>query len=156
MTSEELVERSPSWTLACDNAVLNKLKILSEVRFIYWLQFLWNSSNGRSFDLILIFRILQEVHKNSLAIKQDCESLTEDVTRVQSRLSNITNKFLMISNTQFVENRVEEFEEADVAAEVRSNQVARKVKTKQEKEAELLKKMKEAIQIGINACSSSS
>lgn len=60
----------------------------------------------------------------------------------------MTNQLLILSNTQFTENRVEEFQEM-----LSSDTSATKpgpVKTKSEKEAELIGKMKEAIQIGVS------
>lgn len=56
----------------------------------------------------------------------------------------------MLSNTQFVENRVEEFEE--YSSSVSSASVSTSFKSKAEKEAALVSKMKQAIQLGLAAC----
>ena len=81
-------------------------------------------------------------------ITHEFDSLSEGVSLLHSQVHNVTNQFLMLSNTQFVENRVEEFEET-LNLDSTSQNVP--VKTKAEKEAELISKMKEAIQIGIAA-----
>jgi len=58
----------------------------------------------------------------------------------------------MVSNSQFVENRVQEFEER-VSNSLPSSTSLNKsnYKTKAEKEAELIAKMKDAIQIGVSS-----
>jgi hypothetical protein len=86
--------------------------------------------------------------KKAEEISHDCDTLVTDVDLLYSQVHNVTNEFLMLSNTQFVENRVEEFQET---INLNSPTPSIPVKTKAEKEAELISKMKEAIQIGIAA-----
>jgi hypothetical protein len=112
-------------------------------------------------DLVEVLKLVffQDMQRNSVGIKEDCDSLCQDVTLLGARLSNVTNKFLMISNAQFVENRVQEFEEKDGVVGATGSQqgsnastTVERIMTKQEKETELIGKMKEAIQLGISAC----
>ncbi|ODM90023.1 WASH complex subunit FAM21 [Orchesella cincta] len=123
MESEEMLARSSSWTLACDNALLNRLKAFSE-----------------------------KLTENSQEISKECDKMSTDVTQLNYKLLNLTNEFLMLSNTQFVENRVEEFEEFSASLASTSGNATVSYKTKAETEAELISKMKEAIQTGLAAC----
>lgn len=59
----------------------------------------------------------------------------------------------MLSSTQFVENRVEEFEEFSASLSTNSSNIVIP-KSKAEREAELMSKMKQAIQLGLSACNS--
>ncbi|CAL8111298.1 unnamed protein product [Orchesella dallaii] len=121
--SEEMLGRSSSWTLACDNALLNRLKAFSE-----------------------------KLTENSQEISKECDKMSTDVTQLNYKLLNLTNEFLMLSNTQFVENRVEEFEEFSASLSSTSGNATVSYKTKAETEAELISKMKQAIQTGLAAC----
>jgi len=92
--------------------------------------------------------LLQNLVREAQGITKECDSLGTDVSLLHSQVHNVTNQFLMLSNTQFVENRVEEFEET---MSVGSTNQDVPIKTKAEKEAELISKMKQAIQFGVAA-----
>lgn len=57
-----------------------------------------------------------------------------------------------MANTQFVENRVEDFEEFSTSVSLNAK-TSKSMKTKAETEAELISKMKQSIQLGLKACS---
>ncbi|CAG7826084.1 unnamed protein product [Allacma fusca] len=118
MTREELLTKVPEWSLGCDNALLNMMKDFSE-----------------------------SIAKSSWEITESCDSLLNDVDLLEFQVANVTNQFLMLSNTQFVENCVQEFQEYNLKEEKREETRAT---TKAEKEAALIEKMKEAIRIGVN------
>ncbi|XP_021945674.1 WASH complex subunit 2 isoform X2 [Folsomia candida] len=125
-TSDELTARTSSWTLACDNLLLNKLKKFSK-----------------------------DLEQTSSELNNDCQILARDTVVLQSKLHNVTNQFLALSSSQFIENRVQNFEEAASSVSSTSTQNIVIKKTKAEKEAELIAKMKKSIQIGISANSQS-
>lgn len=93
---------------------------------------------------------MQDLTKNSQDILRECDALSKDVKKLDYRLINVSNEFHMLSNTQFVENRVEEFEE--FSSSISSSNTTTTVKTKAEQEAALVSKMKQAIQLGLTAC----
>lgn len=84
-------------------------------------------------------------------IKEDCNSFAQEVDMLQTRVQSVTNQFLNLANDQFVENCVEEFEERDAIKQASPSPLVHQVRTKAEKEAELIKKMKESIQVGIKS-----
>jgi len=97
-------------------------------------------------------RFIQTVVQNSEDITAECEGLSKEVKLLNCKISNMTNQFLMLSNNRFVENRVQEFQEqVEYANSKRTSEDRVTAKTKPELEAELISKMKEAIQIGIKS-----
>jgi len=88
----------------------------------------------------------KHISTQSHGILEECDKLSTQIDILNCRVQTVTNQFLILSNTQFMENRVEEFQEM-LSCSPNSHNVP--VKTKAEKEAELISKMKEAIQIGV-------
>ncbi len=92
------------------------------------------------------------MEQKSTELSEECQKLSRDATVLQAKLHNVTNDFLALSGSHFVENRVQEFQEAAAAVSSSSSNENRSLvkKTKAEKEAELISKMKQAIQVGIS------
>ena len=85
--------------------------------------------------------------KSSREITDDCDSLSNEICTLDFKVANVTNEFLMLGNSQFVEQCVQEFEECNLPS---SNTDPEPIpQTKSEKEAALIEKMKQAIQIGV-------
>ncbi|CAG2227261.1 FAM21 [Mytilus edulis] len=76
-------------------------------------------------------------------------SLAGDAGMTGVRVHNVFNDFIMLANTQFVENRVydEDVSSEDTAKE--SNKEETQEKTREQREAELIPKVSEALQLGI-------
>lgn len=136
--------------MACDNLLLNKLKKFSKVcceqinvKYFHSHYFITTNLN------------LQDLEQTSSELNNDCQILARDTVVLQSKLHNVTNQFLALSSSQFIENRVQNFEEAASSVSSTSTQNIVIKKTKAEKEAELIAKMKKSIQIGISANSQS-
>lgn len=153
MSSEQLLERSSSWTLACDNLLLNKLKAFSKVKPSHLIQLPFHFY----FLIIIGYCQFQELEDKSAQLSADCTELGRETGVLEAKLGNVTNEFLSLSSTQFVENRVQEFEEGVVSGSggtsPRPISLGAAKKSKGEREAELIAKMKEAIQIGISISS---
>ncbi|XP_072292343.1 WASH complex subunit 2 isoform X2 [Eucyclogobius newberryi] len=88
-------------------------------------------------------------------IEKQLDSLIRDTKATDSCLHSVFNDFLMLSNTQFIENRVydEEVEESGPKADVSVKQPEQE-KTREQKEAELIPKMQEAVTYGLKVLDS--
>ncbi|MEQ2159819.1 hypothetical protein GOODEAATRI_027247, partial [Goodea atripinnis] len=96
-------------------------------------------------------RMLSKTHE----IEKQLDSLIRDTKATDSRLHSVFNDFLMLSNTQFIENRVydEEVEETIPKADAPEKQPEQE-KTREQKEAELIPKMQEAVSYGLKVLES--
>ncbi|XP_033730226.1 WASH complex subunit 2C-like, partial [Pecten maximus] len=91
-------------------------------------------------------RMILKVHE----IEKGVDGLLHDSKLTSVRVNNVFNDFIMLANTQFVENRV--YDE-DVSQESESKEETKpeeQEKTREQKEAELIPKVKEALTLGIN------
>ncbi|XP_076020245.1 WASH complex subunit 2A isoform X2 [Genypterus blacodes] len=125
-TLEEMRETSASWSLAADSGLLLFLQDFSH-------------------------RMLSKTHE----IEKQLDSLIRDTKATDSCLHSVFNDFLMLSNTQFIENRVydEEVEEPVPKADALEKQPEQE-KTREQKEAELIPKMQEAVNYGLKVLES--
>ena len=100
-------------------------------------------------------------------ITSQVDGLVTETKRTETRLHNVFNDFLMLSNTQFVENRVYDFEETkegepsgasedgskagDGEGDSKANEKggAEEEKTREQREAELIPKITAALKLGI-------
>ncbi|KAF7220000.1 transcript variant X7 [Nothobranchius furzeri] len=125
---EEIRQHSTNWSLAADSGLFHFLQDFSQ-------------------------RMLSKTHE----IEKQLDSLICDTKATDSRLHTVFNDFLMLSNTQFIENRVydEEVEETISKADALEKQPEpQKEKTREQKEAELIPKMQEAVNYGLKVLES--
>ncbi|XP_068183938.1 WASH complex subunit 2 isoform X2 [Antennarius striatus] len=125
-TVEEMRQNSHNWSLAADSGLFLFLQDFSQ-------------------------RMLSKTHE----IEKQLDSLIRDTKATDSCLQSVFNDFLMLSNTQFIENRVydEEVEETIPKADALERQTEQE-KTREQKEAELIPKMQEAVKYGLNVLDS--
>ncbi|KAL6101862.1 washc2c [Pungitius sinensis] len=125
-TLEEMRQSSADWSLAADSGLFLFLQDFSQ-------------------------RMLSKTHD----IEKQLDSLIRDTKATDSCLHSVFNDFLMLSNTQFIENRVydEEVEDTIPKTDALENQ-PEQVKTREQKEAELIPKMQEAVSHGLRVLES--
>ncbi|XP_010768204.1 WASH complex subunit FAM21 isoform X1 [Notothenia coriiceps] len=125
-TLEEMRQSSANWSLAADSGLFLFLQEFSQ-------------------------RMLSKTHD----IEKQLDSLIRDTKNTDSCLHSVFNDFLMLSNTQFIENRVydEEVEETIPKVEALEKQPEQE-KTREQKEAELIPKMQEAVNHGLKVLES--
>ncbi|XP_067466214.1 WASH complex subunit 2 isoform X2 [Thunnus thynnus] len=123
---EEMRQSSTNWSLAADSGLFLFLQDFSQ-------------------------KMLSKTHE----IEKQLDSLIRDTKATDSCLHSVFNDFLMLSNTQFIENRVydEEVEETIPKAEALEKQPEQE-KTREQKEAELIPKMQEAVNYGLRVLES--
>ncbi|XP_075072654.1 WASH complex subunit 2C isoform X2 [Mixophyes fleayi] len=117
---EEIRRSSQKWSLGADAGLLNFLREFS------------HQTMSRTHD-----------------IEKQLDGLVREAKTTECRLHNIFNDFLMLSNTQFIENRVydEEIEEHIVKSD--PGEKPEQEKTREQKEAELIPKIQEAVNYGL-------
>ncbi|XP_053927768.1 WASH complex subunit 2C isoform X2 [Cuculus canorus] len=122
---EEIRKGSQSWSLASDAGLLHFLQEFSQ-------------------------QTISRTHE----IKKQVDGLISETKATDCRLHNVFNDFLMLSNTQFIENRVydEEVEEPTPKADVGDK--AEQEKTREQKEADLIPKIQEAVNYGLQVLDS--
>ncbi|GAA6223367.1 WASH complex subunit FAM21-like [Lates japonicus] len=125
-TLGEMRQSSANWSLAADSGLFLFLQDFSH-------------------------RMLSKTHE----IEKQLDSLIRDTKATDSCLHSVFNDFLMLSNTQFIENRVydEEVEDAIPKADALEKQPEQE-KTREQKEAELIPKMQEAVNYGLRVLES--
>ncbi|XP_054428316.1 WASH complex subunit 2A isoform X3 [Pteronotus mesoamericanus] len=121
---EEIRRGSQSWSLAADAGLLQFLQEFSQ-------------------------QTISRTHE----IKKQVDGLIRETKATDCRLHNVFNDFLMLSNTQFIENRVydEEVEEPVLKAEAEK---AEQEKTREQKEVDLIPKVQEAVNYGLQVLDS--
>ncbi|XP_045139588.1 WASH complex subunit 2A [Echinops telfairi] len=121
---EEIRRSSQSWSLAADAGLLQFLQEFSQ-------------------------QTITRTHE----IKKQMDGLIRETKATDCRLHNVFNDFLMLSNTQFIENRVydEEVEEPVVKTEPEKNE---QEKTREQKEVDLIPKVQEAVNYGLQVLDS--
>ncbi|XP_045578347.1 WASH complex subunit 2C isoform X8 [Salmo salar] len=125
-TLEEMRQTSANWSLAADSGLFLFLQDFSQ-------------------------RMLSKTHE----IEKQLDGLIRDTKATDCCLHTVFNDFLMLSNTQFIENRVydEEVEEPVPKAETLERQPELE-KTREQKEAELIPKVQEAVNFGLRVLDS--
>ncbi|XP_028916001.1 WASH complex subunit 2C isoform X3 [Ornithorhynchus anatinus] len=121
---DEIRKNSQSWSLAADAGLLQFLQEFSQ-------------------------QTISRTHE----IKKQVDGLIRETKATDCRLHNVFNDFLMLSNTQFIENRVydEEVEEPVPKAETEKSE---QEKTREQKEADLIPKVQEAVNFGLQVLDS--
>lgn len=125
-TVEEMQKSSTNWSLAADSGLFLFLQDFSQ-------------------------RMLSKTHE----IEKQLDGLIRDTKATDSHLHTVFNDFLMLSNTQFIENRVydEEVEDPGPKPEAMERQPEPE-KTREQKEAELIPKVQEAVNYGLKVLES--
>ncbi|XP_048862429.1 WASH complex subunit 2 isoform X2 [Brienomyrus brachyistius] len=123
---DEMRKTSANWSLAADSGLFLFLQDFSQ-------------------------RMLSKTHQ----IEKQLDGLLRDTKATDSCLHTVFNDFLMLSNTQFIENRVydEEVEEP-VAKPEAPEKHPEQEKTREQKEAELIPKVQEAVNYGLKVLES--
>ncbi|KAF2979652.1 hypothetical protein EK904_003007 [Melospiza melodia maxima] len=109
-------------------------------------------------QLKCLLHFLQEFSQQTISrtheIKKQVDGLISETKATDCRLHNVFNDFLMLSNTQFIENRVydEEVEEPIPKADVGDK--TEQEKTREQKEADLIPKIQEAVNYGLQVLDS--
>ncbi|KAM3606773.1 uncharacterized protein V6R79_022982 [Siganus canaliculatus] len=125
-TLEEMRQNSANWSLAADSGLFLFLQDFSQ-------------------------RMLSKTHE----IEKQLDSLISDTKATDSCLHSVFNDFLMLSNTQFIENRVYDEEVEDTIPKVDAlEKQPEQEKTREQKEAELIPKMQEAVNYGLRVLES--
>ncbi|XP_042552480.1 WASH complex subunit 2A-like [Dipodomys spectabilis] len=121
---EEIRRSSQSWSLAADAGLLQFLQEFSQ-------------------------QTISRTHE----IKKQVDGLIRETKATDCRLHNVFNDFLMLSNTQFIENRVydEEVEEPILKPDAEK---AEQEKTREQKEVDLIPKVQEAVNYGLQVLDS--
>uniref|UniRef100_A0A4W2IMN3 WASH complex subunit 2-like n=1 Tax=Bos indicus x Bos taurus TaxID=30522 RepID=A0A4W2IMN3_BOBOX len=121
---EEIRRSSQSWSLAADAGLLQFLQEFSQ-------------------------QTISRTHE----IKKQVDGLIRETKATDCRLHNVFNEFLMLSNTQFIENRVydEEVEEPVLKTEAEKPE---QEKTREQKEVDLIPKVQEAVNYGLQVLDS--
>ncbi|XP_067278550.1 WASH complex subunit 2 isoform X2 [Pseudorasbora parva] len=125
-TVEEMQKSSTNWSLAADSGLFLFLQDFSQ-------------------------RMLSKTHE----IEKQLDGLIRDTKATDSHLHTVFNDFLMLSNTQFIENRVydEEVEDPGPKPEA-TERPPEQEKTREQKEAELIPKVQEAVNYGLQVLES--
>ncbi|KAG8519669.1 WASH complex subunit 2, partial [Galemys pyrenaicus] len=121
---EEIRRSSQSWSLAADAGLLQFLQEFSQ-------------------------QTISRTHE----IKKQVDGLIRETKATDCRLHNVFNDFLMLSNTQFIENRVYD-EEVDEPVPKAETEKAEQEKTREQKEVDLIPKVQEAVNYGLQVLDS--
>lgn len=124
-TLEEMQQSGASWSLAADTGLFLFLQDFSQ-------------------------KMLSKTHE----IEKQLDSLIRDTKATDSCLHSVFNDFLMLSNTQFIENRVYDEEVEEAVKTDGTNKQPEQEKTREQKEAELIPKMQEAVNYGLRVLES--
>ncbi|KAJ4443186.1 hypothetical protein ANN_04836 [Periplaneta americana] len=117
-TTEEMRQQSANWNLAGDAGLLRHLQQFSQ-------------------------NLLAQTHATEVAL----DSLIEQLKATSTDVSNVTNQFLCLANTQFLENRVYDDDDKETPEEKKEES---KPKTKEEQEAEVVARVREALALGMS------
>ncbi len=98
---------------------------------------------------------LQEFSTKMLTKTSDLEKkmdgLIHETKCTDSRVHNVFNDFLMLANTQFIENRVyDDSEETDQKPDTAISKKEDQTKTREQREAEVIPRVIKALNLGIN------
>ncbi|XP_033004317.1 WASH complex subunit 2C isoform X3 [Lacerta agilis] len=122
---EEVRAGSPCWSLAADAGLLRFLQEFSQ-------------------------QTISRTHE----IKKQMDRLIHETKSVDCRLHNVFNGFLMLSNTQFIENRVYDDEVEETISKSEVSDKPEQEKTREQKEADLIPKIQEAVNYGLQVLDS--
>ncbi|XP_055758831.1 WASH complex subunit 2-like isoform X3 [Salvelinus fontinalis] len=119
-TLEEMRQTSANWSLAADSGLFLFLQDFSQ-------------------------RMLSKTH----AIEKQLDGLIRDTKATDCCMHTVFNDFLMLSNTQFIENRVYDEEVEEAVPKPDALERPPEQKTHEQKEAQLIPKVQEAVNYGL-------
>ncbi|KAM9610408.1 WASH complex subunit 2-like isoform 6-T6 [Morphnus guianensis] len=122
---EEIRKGSQSWSLASDAGLLHFLQEFSQ-------------------------QTISRTHE----IKKQVDGLISETKATDCRLHNVFNDFLMLSNTQFIENRVYDEEVEEPIPKADTGDKTEQEKTREQKEADLIPKIQAAVNYGLQVLDS--
>ncbi|XP_078055829.1 WASH complex subunit 2C isoform X2 [Mustelus asterias] len=122
---DEIHKASGSWSLGADAGLLLFLQDFSQ-------------------------QMLSRTHE----IEKQLDGLVQRTKATDSRLHNVFNDFLMLSNIQFIENRVYDEEVEEAARPESGGKPVEPERTREQKEAELIPKVQEAVRHGLRVLES--
>lgn len=106
-TLEEMQKSSTNWSLAADSGVRSG-KHSCFIFILYALAAVLYRLNVYFFLSLQLFLFLQDFSQRMLSktheIEKQLDGLIQDTKATDSRLHSVFNDFLMLSNTQFIEN----------------------------------------------------
>ncbi|XP_035207398.1 WASH complex subunit 2-like isoform X2 [Stegodyphus dumicola] len=109
-----------------------------------------NSGNWSLAGDVGLYNLLNEFSHNIISrtheVENAVDSLVHETKMASAKINNIINDFHMLSNLQFVENRVYDEEIEEPSPE--ENAIVEK--TKEQKEAEMLPKIIKAVELGLS------
>ncbi|XP_052260277.1 WASH complex subunit 2-like [Dreissena polymorpha] len=100
--------------------------------------------------LLYLQEFSQKLISRTHEIEKEVENLVHDSKLTTVRVNNVFNEFMMLANTQFVENRVYEDESDQVETQPEEKKQESQEKTREQREAELVPKVSEAIRLGVD------
>ncbi|XP_077469384.1 WASH complex subunit 2C [Stigmatopora argus] len=122
---EEMRQSAAKWSLAADSGLLLFLQDFSQ-------------------------RMLSKTHE----MEKQLDSLIRDTKATDSSLHSVFNDFLMLSNTQFIENRVYDEEVEEPVSKNNGAEKQPDQKNRVPKESELIPKMQQAVNFGLGVLDS--
>ncbi|XP_077586098.1 WASH complex subunit 2 [Stigmatopora nigra] len=122
---EEMRQSAAKWSLAADSGLLLFLQDFSQ-------------------------RMLSKTHE----MEKQLDSLIRDTKATDSSLHSVFNDFLMLSNTQFIENRVYDEEVEEPLSKTDGAEKQPEQKNRVPKESELIPKMQQAVNFGLKVLDS--
>ncbi|KAJ7392701.1 retrograde transport, endosome to Golgi [Desmophyllum pertusum] len=122
--------------MECSRAEEGVLKLDTGIRF--WL-------------LLYLQEFSQKMISQTHDIESQVDGLVSSTKGMNSKVQNTMNDFLMLSNTQFIENRVyeEDVSKDETNEEQEKTAEPEKAKTREQREAEVIPKLSEALKHGI-------
>uniref|UniRef100_A0A4W5RFM1 FAM21/CAPZIP domain-containing protein n=1 Tax=Hucho hucho TaxID=62062 RepID=A0A4W5RFM1_9TELE len=119
-TLEEMRQTSANWSLAADSGLFLFLQDFSQ-------------------------RMLSKTHE----IEKQLDGLIRDTKATDCCMHTVFNDFLMLSNTQFIENRVYDEEVEEAVPKPEALERPSEQKTREQKEAQLIPKVQKAVNYGL-------
>nr|XP_008115938.1 PREDICTED: WASH complex subunit FAM21C [Anolis carolinensis] len=105
-----------------------------------------------------LLHFLQEFSQQTISrtheIKKQLDRLIHETKSTDCRLHNVFNGFLMLSNTQFIENRVYDDEVEEPIPRNEQGDKPEQEKTREQKEIDLIPKIQEAVNYGLQVLDS--
>lgn len=107
-----------------------------------------NSANWSLAGDVGLYNLLSEISQNIISrtheVENAVDSLVYQTKMTNAKVCNVINDFHMLSNLQFVENRVYDEEIQESKPETKPSE-----KTKEQREAEMLPKIVKAVELGL-------
>ncbi|KAI8777086.1 WASH complex subunit FAM21 [Biomphalaria glabrata] len=120
-TTQEMRKEAGNWSLAADAGLLQYLQQFSQ-------------------------HIISRTHE----IGKDVDDLVHEAKLTGVRVNNVINDFIMLANTQFVENRVFDEDVSQDTSKEEEKKAEKQEKSREQREAELIPRVSNALKLGID------